>query len=129
MNYRLQNEIPVDGSKASNTLLEYVESLQSYQAFDGNSLTHQEKLLKMEIEEKIGIAKYKIDQNILKEENNSYTTVANEMIYIVSGSGFMTMFVAVFIASMIVPVEFEKGTIKQLLVKPYTSCKMHHLVQ
>ena len=120
LNYRLKNNIPQDGSNASNTLDEYLESLQTYKMMNKNVVTHQDKIALMEVEKALNIGKYELDHDLIKDQGNSYTTIAEELLSVASGQGFMIMFVAIFIASMIIPTEFEKGTIKQLLVKPYT---------
>lgn len=122
LNYRLENNIPVDGSNASDNLEEYLENLGLYNTINKESVDYNEQVYKRQVEETIGILKYKIDNRLIQEDknNNGYTTISRELVSIVSGESFLLVFVAIFIASMIIPMEFEKGTIRQLLVKPYT---------
>lgn len=121
LRYRLDNEIPYDNSNASELLTNYVNNLEMYKSMN-NTKTHEEKYTKFQIEKEIYTTKYMINNQLIKEDKitNGYTTISEELISIASGSGFMLTFFVIFISSMIIPSEFEKGTIKGLLVKPYT---------
>ena len=122
LNYRIENNIPVDGSNASNAIDNYLSNLDVYRNMDKNPTSHEGKVWLMETEESLAVTKYKLDNGLIQEDknNNSYGTISEQMVSVMKGEGFLIGFVAVFIAAMIIPMEFDKGTIKQLLVKPYT---------
>ena len=122
LKYRLDNNIPVDGSNASNLLEDYIADLANQDNYKGSNLTREEEYTNMQFEKRLYTTKYMIDNNLIKEDKNinGRTTIADELLTIASGSTFMLALFAIFIASLIVPTEFDKGTIKQLLVRPYT---------
>jgi len=119
LNYRLDNNIAPDNSNASEELTIYLSNLDVIHQMNSEPSSPEEKNQYNELVKEAEITKYKIDNNLLKA-NDKYTTVSEELVDLMSGNGFMLTFMAIFVAAIIISAEFDKGTIKQLLIRPYT---------
>ena len=107
---------------------EYLEIYQSnratvlsYEQIDENTLKQEEKTNKKEAIKETEISKYKIENHIEKVSYGS-----NYYIFSNFYTEFFTMIlvIIVLVGGSIVSEEFSKGTIKLLLVKPYTRTKI-----
>jgi ABC-2 type transport system permease protein len=120
--YRLDHDIHY-GHKLNGTLIEYYNSKsailnyeeQDISKLEGSELTQYSDYRKMEVE-----SKYKLDNNIVD------TTVTNkEMIEgLFDNYSFIIMIFILMVSGSIVSQEFSKGTIKLLLIKPYSRTKI-----
>ena len=127
LDYRLEHEIPIDSSSASMELAVYLSSYEEYLRFDNekNIVNREELLEKKNAEANYMISKYKFEHGLIKDTgralvgDNSATAVAA----VFSGGTFSLLFMLI-IAGGIVAEEFNKGTIKQLLLKPYSRGKI-----
>ncbi len=127
LEYRLKNNIPIDYSGASIALDRYASLYQNYLSYENekNLLSHEDKLDKQETEREYFIQKYKFENNLIQvsnrslEEDNLATGVAEIFSYNMVALLFMVL-----VGGSVVAEEFNKGTIKQLLLKPYTRTKI-----
>lgn len=123
LKYRLDNNIKEDNSYLNNALENYQENYKTvkyYQELAGNK-TYQEKITYMNAIKEAKISQYIIEnkQNINKENNLNYqlrTIVEDYEI-------FITILILI-VCSTIICEEFKDGTIKLLLIKPYSRCKI-----
>ena len=128
LEYRLKHDIPIDSSAASLELLQYSNSYQSYLDFDNdkNIVDYNKKLEKQSATKSYFIVKYKIDHELLKKDSNRELiggTTAQSILNVFAG-GLMPVLFLLLIAGGMVAEEYNKGTIKQLLLKPYTRTKI-----
>ncbi len=122
--YRLKLNVPNDGSSKSSLIDSYVANAIQYQGMnkDESQISDYEDLLmKREVEESYYVAKYKLDNNI--EETDIFST--SQMFLSETVAPVLFVIVAIImIAGSIVADEFNKGTIKQLLLRPYKRWKI-----
>ncbi len=124
VNYRLEKNIPYDNSNASNLVSEYVTSAIMYLDTnkDEESYINREDLInKRNTEETYYTTKYKLENNMLEDSMFQ----ANSLLYADAATPILFIVVViVMIAGTIVSEEFNKGTIKQLLLRPYSRFKI-----
>ena len=127
LEYRLENSVYIDGGVLSSQLDEYVASYAYYLDFDNekNYVERRDTFAKRRAEADYYIAKYKFENNMYEDYHRtaSYETTASEVEDIFTG-GFFTLLFLVLVGGSIVAEEFNKGTIKQLLLKPYSRTKI-----
>ncbi len=129
LSYRLDNNIPYSNSKASSELSEYYNIVEEYAFLDNNDSTYrnyQDLLNKKETEKTYKELQYKINNNLIKSSDgyNTEVSVAQMLVDNTQGVTLFLIIVATFFAGQVLSSEFEKGTIKQLLVKPYSREKI-----
>lgn len=122
LNYRLQNNIPY--SYASNS-----SSVESYKSFairymslkDEKLITDKKELAQSrEIKANYEISKYKLEHKLEENSQDMLEYVIANFAYV---DGLIIMAI-VLICGSIVSEEFNKGTIKQLLTKPFSRNKI-----
>ena len=128
LDYRLKHEIPIENSIISSELDSYPILYQNYLSIDNekNIVNYEEKITKQETIKNYSIVKYKFEHELIfKRKNKNFTnsTTADSILGIFSG-GMMTVLFLVLVAGGIIAEEYNKGTIKQLLLKPYTRAKI-----
>ena len=125
--YRLKNNIPLDASGASIELEQLPDSYALYLSIDEekNYVDYQQRKNRTDIEEEYLVAKYKLDHDLIVDTGRSIdsSTSADSVLTVFNG-GMMTILFLLLIGGGIVAEEFNKGTIKQLLLKPYTRTKL-----
>ena len=134
--WRLEKEIPYNDEKYDNTLLRYsacgirlIESNYRYNIdetnykektsneFDYNSKVDYQNTL-----EEFKISKYRIEN---EKPNLSYKSVSNILETFIAEIGLLfIVIISIMITASIVSDEFNKGTIKLLLIRPYTRRKI-----
>ena len=122
--YRLKYEIPYDESEQSYLINNYVNSAQTYLDYnkDENSYVNRKELLeKRSVEESFYVSKYKLENNI--GEKGTFEANAS-VISEFSTPILFVIVVIVMVAGSIVSEEYNKGTIKQLLLRPYGRAKI-----
>ena len=122
LEWRLEKNITYDGSFLSGKIEEYIYSAQSVQ-----NLKDKENKTKEEEEEynnslkQMNISKYYIENNIQIENENDaryiFTNLTTEY-------GIFIVIFSIIVAGTIVSNEFQKGTIKLLLTRPYSRNKI-----
>ncbi len=124
--YRLEYKVPYDYSLKSSILYDY-----SFMAFDMDLINKDESKItkRSELIDKRNAEKnykelvYKVENNILPEANglnSSQESVLSNFTY----TSFFLVILVVILGATIVADEFNKGTIKQLLLKPYTRAQI-----
>lgn len=123
-NYRLDKNIPYGYDTASSLISEYVSAGTNYISLNKDEKTYISRgdlLDKREVEKTFYVAKYKLDNDLY---NAPYFN-ASDVLYQNAATPILFIVVAiVMIAGTIVSEEFNKGTIKQLLLRPYTRVKV-----
>lgn len=123
LNYRLDNEIPYSYENKSSLVDEYESSYLRYQeSVKDESLlkNHTDLLEKKEVEEQYYVSLYKLENKIFDED-------AELIDYFVYGFNYVDGLIIcaiIIIVGSLISEEFNKGTIKQLLTKPYTRGKI-----
>ena len=125
-NYRLENNIPKSSNNASTSLEMYIARFSEYQEIkDKNEdlMKHYEKYDKRSLENQIRPIQYMIDN---KTFTNDYKQSGAKLDWVIKmgEAGTLVAIALLALSSTIVAEEFNKGTIKQLLVKPYSRTKI-----
>lgn len=127
LDYRIEHNIPIDGSSISRQLESYVMTYTNYLNIDEdkNLVNREDQLLQNDLIANYNVTKYKFENGYFADHNreNSDFTTADDVVAIFSSGMFATLFL-VLIGGSIIAEEFNKGTIKQLLLKPYTRTKI-----
>lgn len=122
--YRLNNNIPLNSNENSHLVDAYVSSAIAYLDMNKDEKSYAKRSdlqEKRNIESEYYINKYKLE-NKIKEPKS--TSAINNMQYSVASISFIVLIGSILIAAQIVAEEFNKGTIKQLLLRPYTRTKI-----
>ena len=127
LKYRLDNKIPIDYSGASIALQRYSGAYDEYLQYENekNLVLYNDKRDKAEAEKEYFIYKYKFDHKLIQNTTRSLEedTLATGAASIFSYNMFALLFL-VLVGGSVVAEEFNKGTIKQLLLKPFTRTKI-----
>jgi ABC-2 type transport system permease protein len=116
--WRLEKDIPYGNSYLSRAIDLYVNYSSVVQNLEQNKETqeYQDKLQYQKALEKANLYQYDIEHNTNTQEENT----AHGMLMGVFGNyEVMILVVLIMIAGVMISEEFNKGTIKLLLVKPY----------
>ena len=126
LNYRLEHNIPFCFNSSNSYLSGYVANYQSYlKNLDKKDevLKHDELVDKRETEKIVNESKYMMEHNLLTNDYNEYNSGYSFVQKFISPS-FMAIIVLLALSASVVAEEFNKGTIKQLLVKPFSRTKI-----
>ncbi len=124
--YKLNHNMPNTSNAASNALVKYINVYREYLNIkDSNEeiMSHDALYSKKLTEKEYNELKYMLDNELLTndyDDNGLGTTLVDNL----SNPNFTILIVLLIISSTIVAEEFNKGTIKQLLVKPYSRTKI-----
>ncbi len=133
LNKRLENDIPYGNDYLNNAISEYTNSYNTlldinynqdsfgyYDSFEEDS-EYNKKLRLNNITENIALSKYIIEtkQDIMSTDN-----LRNELMNSYDNYELLIIVLIVIISGSIVSEEFNKGTIKLLLVRPYSREKI-----
>ena len=103
-----------------------IDTYQSYKnMYDSYSLKEkvlkdEDKKLFMNAKEQYKIAEYKLENNLLYDDYGTLMTLNSTF----KSAGFFVIITIALIAGSVVSDEFNKGTIKQLLIRPHTRSKI-----
>ena len=129
--WRLEKDIPYGNNElnsALDTWLNAKSSLRDLAEQEKNrTLKHNEKLVKQSYEATIKINEYYITHDTTGMELQQDKIISNSDMKVAEASGQYILFIIVIIVMIsgtIVAEEFNKGTIKLLLVKPYSRIKI-----
>lgn len=122
LEWRLEKDIPYGNSFLSGKIEEYANSFQTVQALkDTENKTKEEEQEYNSALKQMNISKYYIENNInIKNEYDARYILSNLM----TEYGMFISIFAIIIAGTIVSNEFQKGTIKLLLTRPYSRKKI-----
>lgn len=136
LEWRLEKDIPYGYSNKNQILSQWEQSkkdLTSIKEQEKNKkLTYEEKYNKQSDEEIYNLSEYYLKNNLseniklttFNERLNLASEADSSLITAFSGSSLFIIIVIVVIAGTIVSEEFNKGTIKLLLVRPYKRIKI-----
>jgi len=124
LNYRLNNDVAPAYHTTSYMVDNYVSSAMSYSSMNKDESTYkdrrelvQNRTLIAEFKE----AEYKIENNIVPASD---VTLQDHVTTLFIGSDMFIIIAFLIIAGGIIAEEFNKGTIKQLLLRPFTRGKI-----
>ena len=122
LDYRLENEIPYSYKSDSVLVDSYKElSAQYVNLKDEKLIKNERELIEARtIKADYEIALYKLEHNLFSEEHDTIDYIVMCMSNI---DGFI-LIALIIISASIVSEEFNKGTIKQLLTKPFSRGKI-----
>lgn len=124
INYRLNDGI-APSYNANSTLVDtYVSSALQYDGMKKDEDLYSDRgelINKREVEESYYTSKYKLDNKIY---NEGYETTQAQVISMFSSVDIFILIALFIIIGGIVSEEFNKGTIKQLLVRPHSRVKV-----
>ena len=127
LDYRIENEIPIDGNGLSLTLNSYISAYSEYLKIDSdrNVIDRSELLSNKQVEEEYFVDKYMLENKLLKDTGRTFAknNTATAVLSVFSGGMFSLLFL-ILVGGGIIAEEFNKGTIKQLLLKPYKRSKV-----
>lgn len=121
VDYRLDNDLSYEESYLNDALNTYESTRISKLSYNTDNMSSDQKreyddLLKME-----SISKYSLDNKI---DLQDYTNARNTFVNIIADNLFFFVIFIIMIAGTIVAEEFNKGTIKMLLIRPYQRWKI-----
>lgn len=124
LNYRIDNNIPYGLTAKSSFIDEYVNSASVYLDYNKDDDAYKDRdelYYKRQVESAFYVNKYKMDHQLLTDSKMP----ANESVVsdLSTPVGFVIILI-IMISGSIVAEEFNKGTIKQLLLKPYSRTKI-----
>ena len=123
LNYRLKNNIKEDNSYLNNALENYQINYANVKYYENlaDKKTYQDKLNYQEALSDLNISKYIIEhqQNINKQNNLNY-----QLRTIIEDYEIFIIILILIVCSSIICDEFKSGTIKLLLIKPYSRGKI-----
>lgn len=124
IDYRLENEIPVSYRDSSYLVDDYETSAISYISMnkDESKYTSQMDLKeKRDAEEKYKIAEYKLEN---KQTDDRRNLLIDGLVNLFTYEDTVILLGLLIICGGVIADEFSKGTIKQLLVKPFSRNKI-----
>lgn len=127
LQYRIDNNIPyADNNSNSVSLSTYLSSLSSYLEAKRNydKLNKQEIDAYREAQSTVKICEYKMEHKLLSGLGSNVNDFSEYAALPITDLAFVIIFGVLIIASSIVSDEFDKGTIKQLLIKPFSRSKI-----
>ena len=126
LEYRLNNNIPYSYNDASSELVNYIEIYKEYldvKDLDEKRLEYENKLNKRNVEEMYYKTKYLMDNRLLTNDY-SLNNTGEDLAYRFGTPSGLLIIVLLALSASCIAEEFNKGTIKQLLVKPFSRTKI-----
>ena len=125
--YRLKYDIADDNSSNSTLLNQYAAYASEWDSTDKNEKNYKTASAlaeKRDKEKQYYEAKYKIENGIFTKKSGSYINALEGFTLTFTSAIFYLIILAIVLGATMVTEEFSKGTIKQLLLKPYTRSKL-----
>lgn len=126
LKYRLDNNIPYSFRDSSSVLDKYVSDYNTYKDMEKDESkirSHEDLLEKRQYESDIAHTKYLIDHKLIKDNFQSMSA-ASVFVSDMCSISMLVVICIVLVSSAVVADEFNKGTIKQLLIRPYSRTKI-----
>lgn len=120
LNYRLNNDVAPSYTNASYMVDNYVSAAMSYSSLNKDESAYKDRkelIRKREIIKEYNEVKYKIENNIVPKNS---VTLQYEASSLFGQTDMIVLIAFLIIAGGIIAEEFNKGTIKQLLLRPFT---------
>ncbi|MGN1342387.1 MAG: ABC transporter permease subunit [Bacilli bacterium] len=116
INYRISNDVPYSNSYLNTAIEDYIDTCTYLNNINVDSLSYNEKIEYNNNLSQNATSKYIIDNKIdLNQEN----TVRNNLRCIFNSYEILIVILIIIISGTIISNEFNKGTIKNLLIRPY----------
>lgn len=116
INYRISNDVPYSNSYLNTAIEDYIDTYTYLNSTTVDSLSYNEKIEYNNNLSQNATSKYIIDNKIdLNQEN----TVRNNLMCIFNSYEILIVILIIIISGTIISNEFNKGTIKNLLIRPY----------
>lgn len=123
LNYRLDNNVPYSYGHTSMMIDEYEDyAVQYLSVVKDESLIVNKNVLreKREVEKNYYELQYKLEHKIVGDNQEMIDFIVSSMAYVDD----LIIVAIIIVAGSIVSSEFNKGTIKQLLIKPHSRTKI-----
>lgn len=123
--YRLKNNVAPSYTHSSSIVDDYIIYSEMYRAMNKDESAYKsnsELIEKRNTEKRYYLAKYNIENDIVMSNDISFR---DDFVGDVTGAVMLYIIAMVIIAGGIFAEEFNKGTIKQLLIKPYSRTKIY----
>lgn len=118
INLRINNDISYANNYLNTALEEYKNSYTYLEnTYNNRELSYEEKLTYNENKKNLNVSKYIIDNNV---DLNRKNTLRSNLINSIDNYMILIIILIIIISGTTISSEFNKGTIKQLLVRPYT---------
>lgn len=126
LNYRIEMNVPFSYKAGSQTLDNYLDRYNEYLLLDKKKdiLTTDQKEIYKDLLSDSKVVEYMMDNKKLTDESESKENFALIFVDGIVEFNFFIILGLLLIASGIISDELDKGTIKQLLVKPFTRNKI-----
>ena len=135
LEWRLEKDIPYGVSNLNNMLEQWKNAKSQLMMLEQSAkvepLTYSQKCEKQQWEEMLNLSEYAIKNNMKNMQLNGFsgrfnlaTEADSNFLEVFSQYGEFIIIAIVIIAGVIVSEEFNKGTIKLLLVRPYKRIKI-----
>ncbi|MBR4262540.1 MAG: ABC transporter permease subunit [Bacilli bacterium] len=125
IDYRIDNNLPKTYTDSSKEIESYPDLYREYFSLDQNDKDYKNKedlLVKKEKEKQLFEIKYKIDNKLYVSGKNY--SLRDSIIYKFTTVDVFVLITVIMITGSILSEEFNKGTIKQLLVRPFSRSKI-----
>lgn len=117
LNYRLDKNISYESSYMNTALDNYKNAHNYLESIDNkDKLSYEEKKIYNSNLEEYNINKYILDNNVNLQKEN---TVRSSLMNSINNYEILIVILIIIVSGTIVSNEFSKGTIKNLLVRPY----------
>lgn len=122
LKYRLDNKIKYDDSYLNNALNTYINKTNEIEYYNNlDKMSLKERTLYQDIKIELEINKYILDN---KQNYNKQNNLNNQLRTIVDDYEIFIIILILIVASTIMSEEINTGTIKLLLIKPYSRGKI-----
>ena len=123
INYRIEESISYNNTYLNDALMEYLENLNDLNGYKNinSDMSHSQKLEYNSLIEDLNTNKYIIENKVNVHKQN---TLNYQLRTIVDDYELFVIIVILMVSSILIGEEFSRGTIKLLLVKPYSRIKI-----
>ena len=121
LRYRLNNNIKPGKNYLNEAYEKMITNKTTIDTLSNNKLTKEEEIIKENAEAEYKINKYILDH---KKNINKENTLNYQLRTLTEDYELFLVILILIIASTTICEEFSKGTIKLLLIKPYSRCKI-----
>lgn len=121
LNYRLDNDVAYEDSYLNDALNTYEATMISKLDYNIENMSKDEEREYKELLKNENISKYSLDNKV---DLQDYSNARNTFMNVISDNLVFFVIFIIMIAGSIVAEEFNKGTIKMLLIRPYQRWKI-----
>lgn len=125
IDYRLKYDIPYSYSSLSSLIDDYESYGIQYLSMNQNEEFYKRRddlVNKRNVEKEYKVAEYKLENNVIYDSEHRY--LIDDIVYMFMYVDMIILLVIMIVVGGVVADEFNKGTIKQLLVRPFSRSKI-----